>query len=423
MTKGTGGARRVPYLSAKGERERGIYTRTNADGLTVFEIGWRDSAGKQRWRRVDGGITAARAALAAEHARRARGERTTTDPRLRFTDAADAWWEARVTKLRPTTQAAYASALGHVREQFGTWRLTEIAPADVSRYVTKQQRAGQRASTIRSQLVALGSVFKYAARDLGFIGSNPVSLLDKSERPHDDDEDRPRRVLSPAEVGRLVDSADDAYRLMFAVSADTGARIGEVLGLTWGAVDTKGASVHFFQQLDRHGALVRLKTKRSRRWVEISDDLAASLRAHRAASDASQAHDLVFRSQVGTPVDHANVRRAFARAVKAAELGAVVRDGTEVLPAPSVHDLRHAHASALIDQGWNPVEISSRLGHADTTVTLKVYVHEFDHAGRSDDRRSRLPRRPSGSTMEAADGSSAQQGAQAVTGNVRSLRA
>ena len=422
MSKGNDGARRVPYLSAKGERERGIYTRVNADGQTVFEIGWRDSSGKQRWRRVDGGITAARAALAAEHTRRARGERTTTDPRLRFNDAAEAWWEARVTKLRPTTQDAYGSALAHVREHFGTWRLTEIAPADVSRYVTKQQRAGQRASTIRGQLVAIGSVFKYAARDLGFVGQNPVALLDKSERPHDDDEDAPRRVLTPDEVGRLLDHADESYRLLFEVAADTGARIGEVLGLTWGSVDTRGASLHFFQQLDRNGQLVRLKTKRSRRWVEISDELAARLRAHKAASASSQGHDLVFRSQVDTPLDHANARRAFARAVKAAGLGAVKRDGTVVVPAPSVHDLRHAHASALIEEGWNAVEISARLGHADTTVTLRVYVHQFDHAGRSDDRRSRLPVLRRGSALEAPDGSGPQSSDEVERANVRSLR-
>jgi hypothetical protein len=70
--------------------ERGIYRRP--DGK--LEIGFRDAQGKQRWRVVDGGITAARAQLATEHAKRARGERVAADPRLRFNDAADAWWNA-----------------------------------------------------------------------------------------------------------------------------------------------------------------------------------------------------------------------------------------------------------------------------------------------------------------------------------------
>lgn len=59
--------------------EPGIYRRP--DGR--FEIGWRDASGKQRWRAVTGGIKAARAELAAEHARRASGG-LVAPPRLTF---------------------------------------------------------------------------------------------------------------------------------------------------------------------------------------------------------------------------------------------------------------------------------------------------------------------------------------------------
>src|SRR6476646_10854439 len=91
--------------------QTGIYTRTDATGREAFEIGFRDSQGKQRWRRVHGGIKAARRALAEAHAARGRGERVAADPRLTFNAAADAWWDARATELRPTTQAVYGSAL------------------------------------------------------------------------------------------------------------------------------------------------------------------------------------------------------------------------------------------------------------------------------------------------------------------------
>src|SRR5437763_4132537 len=86
--------------------EPGIYARTGAGGKPAYEIGWRDAQGRQRWRRVEGGIKAARAALADAHSARARGERVATDPRLRFDDAAQAWWDARGTRLRPATQSA-----------------------------------------------------------------------------------------------------------------------------------------------------------------------------------------------------------------------------------------------------------------------------------------------------------------------------
>jgi hypothetical protein len=107
--------------------EPGIYTRTAANGRQVLEIGRRNAQGKQRWRRVEGGIKAARMALAEAHSARARGERVAADPRLRFDDAADAWRQARAVRLRPTTQAGYASCLKHLRKQFGRTRLTELS--------------------------------------------------------------------------------------------------------------------------------------------------------------------------------------------------------------------------------------------------------------------------------------------------------
>ena len=77
-------------------------------------------------------------------------------------------------------------------------------------------------------------------------------------------------------------------------------------------------------------------------------------------------------------------------AVNTTGLGTIMSNGTIVLPAPTFHSLRHTHASALIAQGWDIEEVSARLGHADTAITQKIYVHAFDHARRSEDRRRRL---------------------------------
>jgi site-specific recombinase XerC len=40
-----------------------------------------------------------------------------------------------------------------------------------------------------------------------------------------------------------------------------------------------------------------------------------------------------------------------------------------------MHDLRHFYASALIRAGLNPKVVAERLGHADASMTLKVYAH------------------------------------------------
>ena len=47
------------------------------------------------------------------------------------------------------------------------------------------------------------------------------------------------------------------------------------------------------------------------------------------------------------------------------------------LPGVTFHALRHTHASMLIDAGLDVVRISKRLGHADPSITLRVYSHLF----------------------------------------------
>jgi integrase len=40
-----------------------------------------------------------------------------------------------------------------------------------------------------------------------------------------------------------------------------------------------------------------------------------------------------------------------------------------------VHDLRHSHASVLLNNGVNILAVSKRLGHSSIKTTLEVYAH------------------------------------------------
>jgi integrase len=78
------------------------------------------------------------------------------------------------------------------------------------------------------------------------------------------------------------------------------------------------------------------------------------------------------------------------RAVKVAGLQVVTKDGLVVRPAPTFHSLRHSHGSALIAAGWDIEEVSRRLGHRDTGVTHRTYIHAYESAQRSAARAERL---------------------------------
>jgi integrase len=369
--------------------ERGIYKRIDSDGKDRFEIGFRDAQRRQRWQRVDGGIMAARAALADAHAARGRREKV-GDPHLRFDDAVEAWWNARVVRLRPATQSAYGAALKHLRPRFGGRRLSDITPSDVAAFITSRQSEGAKGWTIKGELTVLSGIYQHASRHLRFVGGSPVAVLDRVERPSTEDQ-KPKRVLGSHELDRLLASVDEYHRLIFEFAAETGARLSEVLGIVWGEVDFDSGSVRFTHQLDRQGHRAPLKTRRSQRTIEITPHLTSKLRAARLAAAKSTDHDFVFVSRAGTPHDHRNIGgRVLARAIEKAGLGATERDGQILVPSPTFHNLRHSHGSALIASGWDIEEVSARLGHANVSTTARIYVHEYDVARRSQSRRDRL---------------------------------
>lgn len=405
--------------------EPGIYRRPS-DG--ELEVGWRDADGKQRWRVIPGRrIKACRIALAEEIARRGRGERLSLDPRLRFRRGSEAWWLARVLRLAENTQNAYGAALRHLLQAFGNRRLIDITVTELVAYLNKKAAEGLKGWTLRGHLTVVSAIFRYAYRHLGVLTQNPVALLDKIERPSNDDE-KPHRILDTAELADLLAAVDDDYTELFELAAETGMRLSEVLAVQWHELelDPDEASVDIRYQLrrgrrGRPARRVKLKTKRSRRVLEITAGLAARLAARKARSKFNRPHDYAFANQEGRPLDQRNVGgRVLARAVKKAGLETVFDINGEIaLAAPTFHDLRHTHASRLIAAGWDIEEISSRLGHATAAITLRIYVHEFERARRSKERRARLTLIYGDSSVEASvearDGDSPSQTAEPST--------
>jgi len=72
----------------------------------------------------------------------------------------------------------------------------------------------------------------------------------------------------------------------------------------------------------------------------------------------------VFTQANGKPVDPDAITKDFADVIK-----------TAGLPHLTVHGLRHAHATMLLESGINPKVVSERLGHATIATTMDVYSH------------------------------------------------
>jgi integrase len=231
--------------------ERNIYRRSNG----VFEIGFKDATGRQRWRTIQGGITAARAARDELLAKRHRGEQLPANTRLRFGDAATAWLGGPVQDLRPRTVECYRNALDrHLVPRFGARRLDAVTPDDLAELVRELRAEGLSES---SSAIAIGvtNLYRYAARRLGFAGTNPVSLMLSSERPKPSQAKR-RRIFEGQELEQTIAAAMEPWHTLFTLAALTGARVSELLALTWADVKLEpvdDAEIQFAFQVDRKG--------------------------------------------------------------------------------------------------------------------------------------------------------------------------
>lgn len=347
----------------------GIYYRLDARERRRYIVWYQDSAGAGRMETLPLGATLkdARARQAELRSRLARGEKI-APTKITLKEYADVWLEEQRAGLAKKSFESYRSALNtHVLPRLGRLKVQEVDVDDVARLVREMQADGKKAWTIRGALSPLSRIMGQAARR-GMVAGNPVKALERHERPKSDQ--RRMRILSSAEIERLLTAAPAGYRPLLTCLVFTGMRISEALAVRWVDVD-----------FDRGLLTVRDgKTAAAAREIVLMPSLGRVLRAHKLASRFSQEGDLVFASRItGGSTSRKPVGVGLGRALEKAELGHL-----------TLHELRHTFASILIGQGMDVTFVADQLGHSTPAVTLSTYAKLFDPASRRDEARTLL---------------------------------
>jgi integrase len=295
----------------------------------------------------------------------------------------DRWLaECERLDLSPTTIRTYkAQVEGTIRPRLGKLLLSKLTPKHLDDLYGDLKDAGLSPKTIRNHHAIISSALHQAVR-WGWAREN---VADRAKPPRVSH----RRVSAPSvdDVRAVIEAAEDrdprlAPLLMLA--ALTGMRRGELCALRWTDVDLDAC------QLDVSRSVVVVpggltekstKTDRSRR-VALDEVGVALLIRHRALVDgwaaeveATVADDaFVFSPYVdgSKPFRPDNVTGFFTR----------VRDGLD-LRSVRLHDLRHFTATQLIGAGVDVRTVAGRLGHADPSMTLRVYSHAIEERDRA----------------------------------------
>lgn len=286
--------------------------------------------------------------------------------------------EAARPKLKPKTYASYAQLIRlYIVPALGKQQLATLAPQHIQAMMNRMVKGGLSHRTARYTHAVLRRALNQAER-WGLVARNVAKLVDPPRaQPHD------ILFLTPEQARTLLDTVrDDRLAALYSVALSLGLRQGEILGLRWEDVDLERRTVTVrkqLQRIDRVPQLVDLKTRQSRRTINLPAPLVQQLRAHRAqqAQERLQLgqdwHDwgLVFCSTIGTPLEPRNLVRLFKAHLQRAGL-----------PDVRFHDLRHSCASFLIAQGVNPRIVMETLGHSQIGLTMNTYAHVFLDAQR-----------------------------------------
>jgi integrase len=283
------------------------------------------------------------------------------------------WLEAYAQpNTAPKTFRRYEELIRlHLLPSIGSIELGKLRPAHIQHVYGRLQEKGLSPRTVLQCHRVLREALQHAVR-WQLLSRNPADAV---EAPRYSRYEVP--ALVPDDLRRLLDEADKSrFGAIVRLAVMTGLRQGELLGLRWQDVDLQAGALRVRQAcqwLPRQGFIFRPpKSHRSVRPVALSPAAVARLREHRSsqleerlvAGPAYEDMGLVFATAVGRPLHPSVLRKAWLKMVEKSGLGRL-----------RFHDLRHAHATLMLQQGVHPKIVSERLGHSGVSITLDTYSH------------------------------------------------
>ncbi len=279
-------------------------------------------------------------------------------------------------KRRSATLRRYGSLVRvHLIPGLGSHHLDKLSRVHVDDLLAAKLHELQP-QTVKHLRAVLRTALNRAVRD-GLVLRNAAALTDPVEVPR-----RPRHSLDVMEARALLHAAqDERLEALYALALYVGPRIGEALALRWQDVNLDTARLSVVYNLQRvRGKLdpcVEPKTELSRRTVSLPPAVVQALQDHAARQRKEklrhlplwQDSDLIFTSQIGSPLDPSDVSRDFQ--------AFLVRKG---LPKVRFHDLRHSALSIMAGQGVLPHELMRIAGHSKIATTMEIYVDAKDEA-------------------------------------------
>ena len=243
---------------------------------------------------------------------------------------------------------------------FGNKRVNDITAADIRQWQNELIKMGYSPTYLRTINNQLSAIFNYAVRYYD-LKSNPCAKAGSMGKSKAEE----MGFWTGEEFRKFIDSVMNkrlSY-MAFMTLYWTGMRLGELLALNPKDVDLEKRTISItksYQRLGKKDVITPPKTPKSKRVITIPEFLAADIKDYMDSLYDLQEDDRLF------PITKYYLEHEMQRGIKESGVKRI-----------RVHDLRHSHASMLIELGFSPLEIANRLGHEKVETTLNTYAHLY----------------------------------------------
>lgn len=269
----------------------------------------------------------------------------------------------------------------HIKPYFQNVNLNKLSYENIFEFreylktKPKKQNDNQHLSnnTINKIIILLKKIFDTGVRK-SLINKNPVENLRKL--PINKKTITFWSVEEFAKFRKLITKEEKSYDLFFTLAFFTGMRMGEILALNWNDINLLTNTIHVTKTayfLNKRNHINSTKTRAGTRYITINNKLANMLR------DWKEEQTTLLKEFI----DDINNLQVIQSSPISITKNMIEKKFKQILSRNNdikkirIHDLRHSHASLLINQGEDYLVVKERLGHASITTTIYTYSHLY----------------------------------------------
>lgn len=275
-----------------------------------------------------------------------------------------------ISKQKTNTKLTYRNAYkNHISKEFDDLRLCDIKPITIQSFATEllDEYSYNTARNIVSKLKMCFSL----AEEWGIISASPYKHIKLGKEPSKNYNE----LMSMDEIKKLMDLYDNdrftIHKAAFYLAIGCGLRNSEIRAITLKDIDFKNNTINVDKQIGLYeedkGKEISAKTTGSIRKIYAPDFVMAALTEHINSMTSIPISGQIFCISPGNPINSHTLSNHLREILIANNL-----------PLIRFHDLRHLHATLMINNNMDIATVSKRLGHNRISTTLDFYTHTIE---------------------------------------------